>query len=61
MVGRMLKELLVSCPACFADVGDPCTEPTNTGRRNVRWFHTKREERARWLGQPASASDGGWE
>lgn len=32
------------CPACYARPGEPCTTPTDTGRRNVGWFHYAREE-----------------
>jgi hypothetical protein len=32
----------VTCPACFAPVGEPCTAPTDTGRRNVAWHHFAR-------------------
>lgn len=33
------------CPVCNAHAGDPCTQPTNTGRTPVRFFHYKRQER----------------
>jgi hypothetical protein len=32
------------CPVCFAGVGEPCNAPTDTGRRDVRWYHFKRTE-----------------
>jgi hypothetical protein len=32
------------CPACNAKPGQPCTQPTDTSRRNVSWFHYPREE-----------------
>jgi rubrerythrin len=31
-----------TCPACQAPAGQPCTQPTNTGRRPVRWHHAMR-------------------
>lgn len=31
------------CPVCQAGSMMPCTIPTNTGRREVRWFHLDRE------------------
>lgn len=31
------------CPACNAQVGKPCTAPTDTGRREVRWYHYARQ------------------
>lgn len=37
----------VTCPACQAPIGEPCTAPTNTGRRVVKWWHEAREARAR--------------
>lgn len=33
----------VICPACNAQPGRPCTQPTNTGRREVSWVHDARE------------------
>ena len=30
------------CPTCQAKAGDPCTQPTNTGRRRVNWHHISR-------------------
>ncbi|QNJ56025.1 hypothetical protein SEA_RASPUTIA_135 [Microbacterium phage Rasputia] len=36
----------VRCPACFAEVGDPCSAPTNTTRRPVTWFHSSRTTKA---------------
>lgn len=41
--------ILVRCLACFAKVGEPCTAPTETGRRYVEWFHLVREDRAQLL------------
>lgn len=31
------------CPACQARAGEPCTQPTNTARKPVSWFHLARE------------------
>lgn len=42
----MVKELMFVCPTCFAGIGAPCNTPTETGRRDVRWFHCSRENRA---------------
>ena len=33
----------VFCPTCNALVGAPCTQPTDTTRRTVTWFHYSRE------------------
>ncbi|QKY79991.1 hypothetical protein PQD13_gp79 [Gordonia phage Clawz] len=35
----------VICPNCNAQPGHPCTQPTDTGRRNVTWFHNARFNR----------------
>lgn len=32
----------VTCPACNAKPGKPCTVPTDTGRRAVNWLHLAR-------------------
>jgi hypothetical protein len=32
------------CPACNAQPRKPCTQPTNTGRVAVRWYHLSRVE-----------------
>lgn len=37
-----LPELSRSCPNCQAPAGEPCTQPTNTGRRVVNWVHSSR-------------------
>lgn len=34
------------CEACNARIGQACNAPTDTGRRNVAWFHSMRESRA---------------
>lgn len=31
------------CPNCNARPGYSCTQPTNTGRRPVSWFHDSRK------------------
>ncbi|QGZ16785.1 hypothetical protein PBI_DEWDROP_138 [Microbacterium phage Dewdrop] len=36
----------VKCPVCFAEVGDPCSAPTNITRRPVTWFHSSRTTKA---------------
>jgi hypothetical protein len=33
----------VVCPNCNAQVTEPCTQPTDTGRRVVAFFHSSRE------------------
>lgn len=42
----MFTEKDVTCPACFARVGEPCTQPTDSSRRNVSWFHASRKAEA---------------
>lgn len=42
----VVTPLLVACPNCQAQPGKPCTQPTDTGRRDVRWFHLAREDAA---------------
>lgn len=39
--------LSVTCPACNAPAGKPCTAPTDTGRRPVGWAHNVRTDLAR--------------
>lgn len=34
--------LAVSCPNCQAKPGEPCTQPTDTGRRPVAFVHSAR-------------------
>lgn len=36
----------VVCPNCNAQIDKPCTQPTDDGRRIVRWYHFAREEAA---------------
>lgn len=43
----MVTPLEVGCPACQAKPGEPCTQPTDTGRRSVRWYHHARVTNAR--------------
>lgn len=39
-VGR--NPLTWACPACQAPPGRPCSAPTDSGRRDVDWFHNSR-------------------
>ena len=41
-----------SCPACLVGPEEPCTAPTDTSRRPVRWFHHARVALAREGGAP---------
>lgn len=41
---KMRAELGATCPNCHAGPGRPCTQPTDTGRRDVGWFHTSRTD-----------------
>lgn len=34
----------VACPTCHAPAGKPCSRPTDSGRRDVRWVHVARGE-----------------
>ena len=34
------------CPNCQSKPGDKCTQPTNTGRKPVDWFHDARVSKA---------------
>lgn len=36
----------VPCPNCQAPTGEPCTQPTDTGRRVVSWVHNARRDAA---------------
>ena len=38
--------VLVACTACNAQPGQPCTQPTNTTREMVSWYHRVREDAA---------------
>lgn len=41
-----------ACPNCQAKPESPCTAPTDTGRREVRWFHHARVSAALDGGAP---------
>lgn len=41
-----------NCPNCQAKEGQPCTQPTNTGRRDIKTFHL-----ARGLRPPTRSED----
>lgn len=41
---RGLGPKSVACPACGAQPGQPCNAPTDGSRRDVTWFHIKRED-----------------
>jgi hypothetical protein len=34
----------VTCPNCQAQPGRRCSQPTDTGRRDVAWVHLARED-----------------
>jgi hypothetical protein len=36
--------MTITCPVCMAPAGVPCNAPTERARRNVEWFHFKRQE-----------------
>jgi len=42
-VRRRRRTLSRPCPVCQAKPGEPCTTPTDTGRRPIRGFHLARE------------------
>lgn len=51
----------VVCPNCNAQPGKACTQPTNTARSRVNWYHLARERvPARYVckvcGDPCSVS-----
>ncbi len=31
------------CSVCLSPAGEPCTQPTDRGRRTVAWYHLDRE------------------
>jgi hypothetical protein len=37
-----MSPIEIVCPACNAQVGYPCTQPTDQIRRPVTWFHLAR-------------------
>lgn len=39
----MANPRVVACPNCNAKPGEPCSQPTDTGRRDVNWYHSARE------------------
>lgn len=41
--GTEITPLNFECEACYARAGKPCNVPTDTGRRDVNWFHLVRE------------------
>ena len=43
----MAEPLTVACTNCHAQPGQPCTQPTDAGRRPVPWFHLAREADAK--------------
>ena len=42
--GDSAKPITVSCPVCASWPTEPCSVPTGSGQRYVRWFHLKRED-----------------
>lgn len=34
----------VTCPACNAQPGRPCTQPTDNTRKPVTWVHLSRQD-----------------
>ncbi len=42
MTLELVGALDIMCPACLARPGKPCTQPTETSRKNVSWFHFAR-------------------
>jgi hypothetical protein len=34
------------CPACNAQAGKPCSQPTDDSRKTVCWYHVSREAEA---------------
>jgi hypothetical protein len=39
----LASPISVACPACYSKPGEKCTQPTDTSRRDVSWFHFARE------------------
>lgn len=52
MSGQARIELArqVQCPNCQAKPKQKCTQPTDTGRKPVRWVHLEREREAAEMG-----------
>lgn len=44
--GAVMHPRAVECRACNAQPGEPCSAPTDTGRRSVTWHHFIRENDA---------------
>lgn len=42
----MVDPRTLPCPACNAQAGEPCSQPTNTSRKPVNWHHLIRESHA---------------
>jgi hypothetical protein len=38
--------LAYTCPNCQAKPGERCTQPTDTSRKPVSWFHSARTDKA---------------
>lgn len=43
MNDEMITPMSYECPACLSKPGEECTQPTNTSRKAVSWFHYARE------------------
>lgn len=43
---RRQAAMEVKCPNCQSGPGRKCTQPTDTGRKAVRWVHLAREHEA---------------
>lgn len=46
----------VACPTCRAQPWETCTQPSNTGRNPVTWFHDSRRDAAAETEPPAPAT-----
>lgn len=42
-ISNRIDTLRRACPVCQAQSMMPCTVPTTSGRREVKWFHLDRE------------------
>lgn len=45
MPEQKLNPITVTCPNCQSPPGEFCTQPTENGRRTVKWFHLARDFR----------------
>lgn len=36
------NSIFYECKACGSKPGEPCSQPTENGRKNVKWFHYAR-------------------